>query len=324
MRYVIFGAGAIGSAIGARLHIAGREVVLIARGRHLTEVRADGLRLETPDGEKRLAVSAVGSPRDVEIDAADVVLMAMKSHDTIPALEALAGHADRDVAIVCAQNGVENERAALRWFPNVYGMFVWLAAEYTEPGTVRIFAVPPAAGVLDLGCIPAGVDRRAEAIARDLGEAGFASRTDPRIMRWKYAKLLSNLGNALEALLGPTGSGEELELRARAEALACYAAASIDHLADDEFQRRVSSSGRLRQVGGQDRRGGSTWQSLARGRVGIETPYLNGEIVLLGRLHGVPTPVNRALTAMALQAARHRTRPGSVTAAEIESEVAHP
>ena len=43
------------------------------------------------------------------------------------------------------------------------------------------------------------------------------------------------------------------------------------------------------------RRGSSTWQSLARGAGGIEVDYLNGEIGLLGRLHGVPTPVNDAV-----------------------------
>jgi 2-dehydropantoate 2-reductase len=77
----------------------------------------------------------------------------------------------------------------------------------------------------------------------------------------------------------------------------------------------------LRQVAGQQRGGGSSWQSLTRGGVGIETPYLNGEIVLLGRLHGVPIPVNEALTNIALRAARRRARPGSFTAAEIEGEI---
>ena len=53
----------------------------------------------------------------------------------------------------------------------------------------------------------------------------------------------------------------------------------------------------MHDIGGRRRGGGSSWQSLARGTGTIETDYLNGEIVLLGRLHGVPTPVNLGLPA---------------------------
>ena len=58
-------------------------------------------------------------------------------------------------------------------------------------------------------------------------------------------------------------------------------------------------------------RGGSSWQSLARGTGSIEAEFLNGEIVLLGALHGVPTPVNALLQRLALQAAVEGAGPGS-------------
>lgn len=57
----------------------------------------------------------------------------------------------------------------------------------------------------------------------------------------------------------------------------------------------------------------SSWQSLARQSRSIETDYLNGEIVLLGRLHGVPTPVNDLLQRTARVAAREGISPGSMT-----------
>ena len=75
-----------------------------------------------------------------------------------------------------------------------------------------------------------------------------------------------------------------------------------------------------REIEGARARGGSTWQSLARGTGTIETDYLNGEIALLGRLHGVPTPVNAALQAIA-PGWRERRRAGLDVAAEIEAEV---
>jgi len=65
------------------------------------------------------------------------------------------------------------------------------------------------------------------------------------------------------------------------------------------------------------RSGGSSTQSLARGTGSIETDWLNGEVVLLGRLHGVPTPANAFLTALGARLARDGLRPGAVTPEEI-------
>jgi 2-dehydropantoate 2-reductase len=69
------------------------------------------------------------------------------------------------------------------------------------------------------------------------------------------------------------------------------------------------------------RGGGSSWQSLARGTGSIETDFLNGEIVMLGRLHGVPTPANAAMQRIANRLARDGTLPGTMAVAEIERAI---
>jgi len=78
---------------------------------------------------------------------------------------------------------------------------------------------------------------------------------------------------------------------------------------------------RMRPIDGQRHLGGSSWQSLARGSGSVEADYLNGEIVLLGRLQGVPTPVNELAQRVANRMARECAAPGSVAAAEIEAEL---
>ena len=75
-------------------------------------------------------------------------------------------------------------------------------------------------------------------------------------------------------------------------------------------------------VNGAERTGGSSWQSLTRGTGSIEADFLNGEIVLLGREHGVPTPVNEALQRLANRAAADRMPPGSLTPEQILAEAA--
>ncbi|MBV9661758.1 MAG: ketopantoate reductase family protein [Acidimicrobiales bacterium] len=319
-RYVIYGAGAIGGVLGARLHEHGRDVTLIARGAHLEAVRSDGLRMETPDGPVVSRIPAVGNPAEAEIRTGDVVVLAMKGQDTGEALEQLRTVALRDVTVMCTQNGVENERMALRLFPRVYGVRVSIPASHLEPGVVLAHG-SPSTGIIDLGCYPHGADERAAEISGELQKATFDSRVYPDIMRWKYCKLLGNLGNAVEAVCEPgehVRSGRLTRL-ARDEGMACLRAAGIDFATDDEDRDRRRGVFTLAEVGGQPHVGASSWQSLRRGSGRIETDFLNGEIVLLGRLHGVATPVNETLTRLAVGLAHDHRGPGAYSEEEVLS-----
>ncbi len=321
MRYVIYGAGAIGGVIGARLHLTGREVALIARGAHLDALRERGLTFISAEGTQTLRIPAVGSPAELDLTAADIVVLAMKSQDTVGALDALFAAAPPEIAVVCAQNGVVNERMALRRFANVYGQLVILPGTHLEAGVV-ISSASPLAGVLDLGRYPRGNDERAAGIARDLTEAGFRAEPREDIMPWKYAKLLRNLANSTQAILGLEEKAEALMARAREEALACFAAARIELVSDEAFGERFRALNRISTGSPAARSGNSSWQSLTRGSATIEAAYLNGEIALLGRLHGVPTPVNALLQEAATEAAASGRGPGEYALADLEARLA--
>jgi 2-dehydropantoate 2-reductase len=240
----------------------------------------------------------------------------MKGQDTAAALDALTSCAPPDIAVVCAQNGVANERAALRFFANVYGMCVMCPTGHLEPGVVEAYS-SPITGLLDIGRYPSGVDDTARTIATALEASTFRSEPREDIMRWKYQKLLMNLGNAVEAACGPEARGSDVARLALREALACFAAAGIEFVSREEDRERRSDLLQLHDVGGRRRGGGSSWQSLARGTGTIETDYLNGEIVLLGRLHGVPTPVNLGVQRLARELATAGAPPGSMTADQL-------
>ncbi len=331
MRYVIIGAGAVGATIGGRLFDAGHDVVLVARGAHLAALRDRGLSLTLPDRELTLAVPAAGGPDEVEPRRGDVLVLAVKSQDTVAALDAWAGRpvagggtAGEVLPVVCAQNGVANETTALRRFRTVYGMCVWLPASFLEPGVV-VAPCGPLTGMLHLGRFPAAPDglpdETLRRIAADLEGSGFRAPLPADVMRWKYAKLLGNLGNAVEAVTGPlTGeAARELAGRARAEGEAALAAAGIDRADEAETARVRGDLVTPREIKGYRRQGGSSWQSLTRGTGSIEADHLNGEIVLIGRTHGVRTPVNEVLQRVANDFARQRRRPGEVTAGQLMS-----
>jgi 2-dehydropantoate 2-reductase len=78
---------------------------------------------------------------------------------------------------------------------------------------------------------------------------------------------------------------------------------------------------KLRPIGSCQRPGGSTWQSLARHTPTTEVDYLNGEIVLLGRTYGVPTPVNEVLQQLMRKAARDGAPPGSMSLRELSEKI---
>ena len=305
----MYGAGGIGGVIGGRLHQAGHEVVLVARGEHLAALRADGLALRSPAGTAVLPIPAVAHPSEAGLRPDDVVVLAMKTQHTGDAVAELARVAPPGLAVACAQNGVANERIALRSFADVYGIAVLLPATHLSPGIVHAWSAP-VTGLLDVGRYPAGVDATAEAIAAALRDATFDSLARPDVMRWKYRKLLLNLGNAAEALAGPAGRTSALFERAVDEGEAVFDAAGIDRASAEEDLARRGDLLTMRPIDGERWEGGSSWQSLSRGAGTIETDYLNGEVVLLGRLHGVPTPVNELLQRLAGQAAAAGHPPG--------------
>jgi 2-dehydropantoate 2-reductase len=314
-RYIVLGAGAIGGVVGGRLAQAGEDVVLVARGEHLDAIQRGGLRLEDPTDSATLSLDAVGSPADIEWRDGDVVLLGVKSHQTLSALDDLRLAAP-DVPIFCLQNGVENERVALRLFAAVYAVVVMLPATHLEPGVVQAHSTPTT-GILDLGRYPSGVDDTARNVSAALQGATFSSETRPDVMRWKYRKLVMNLANAIEALTGDRTWSSPLVRLAIREGEEVLATAGIDVATREEDAERRGDLISLGDVGGVPRGGGSTWQSLQRGTGSIETDFLSGEIVRLGREHGISTPVNALLQSEAAAAARRGARPGAVSSDDL-------
>ena len=263
-----------------------------------------------------LSIPVVSHPAGIDFREDDVVILSMKSQHTGKALSALSAAAPPSISVVCVQNGVANEPAALRLFPDVYGVCVVLPALHLEPGVVEASAAP-VTGILDIGAFPHGVGLRAEKIAAAFASSTFESAPRDDIMRWKYGKLLNNLGNAVDALCGPDPEAQVVHRRAWAEGAAVLAAAGIDAVGREEDAARRGEGFQWNSDAARSRPGASSWQSLARNTGSIEADYLNGEIVLLGRLHGVATPVNLVLQQIAGAAAREGRRPGTLPVEEL-------
>jgi len=320
MRYIIYGAGGIGGTVGARLFQNDREVILIARGEHLKAIQEKGLIFKTPLETVTLPIPCVGHPSEIDFKDGDLVFLCMKGQHTLQALEDLRDTAGQDIPVICCQNGVDNERMAARRFSHVYGMVVMLPASHLEPGVVQSESIKKT-GILDAGCFPSGTDPTIKQVTKDLSESNFSANADERIMRWKYAKLLRNLGNSLQALCEPGPEARDIARMMTHEALDCYRTAGIDSATREEEMERRGDHMELWTIDGQQRGGGSSWQSIVRGTGSIETDYLNGEIVLLGRLHGVLTPANLVLQQMGVRLAKEGGKVGSYSLDEIRKRI---
>lgn len=318
-RYIVYGAGGIGASLGAQLQRAGCRVAFVARGAQLEALRSRGLDYATPEGRERLAVDVFAHPDELGFRPGDVAVLAMKTQDSLPALDALVRAAGPDLPVLCAQNGVENERLALRRFRTVVGLAVWIPASFLDPGVVSNHA--PHAPI-ELGRHPSGTDELVTAVCADLRRAGFAAEAREDVLAWKHAKLLTNAVSTLDAICGSRAGLDDVAAAIKREGFACYRAAGIGMVATDVYEARVAqAAAAMGEIEGRVRAGGSSSQSLARGLGSIETDYINGEIVWLGRSHGVATPVNEAIVGVANALALRRGS-GPIAPAALRAGIA--
>jgi len=320
MRIIVYGVGAIGGTVAAALALSGQEVIGIARGAHLEAIQTEGLLLRTPEKAQRVRFPCVSDPAEIDFRSDDAILLTMKTQDTLAALERLRAAGVAGQAIFCVQNGVSNERLALRLFLEVHGVTVMMPAAISGPGEIGAFSMPRH-GIFDIGRYPGGSNAHDTALAQALETANIAAFVSPDVMQSKYGKLLLNLSNILQAALGLDADYKHLETLLRTEAEAVFKAAGIAWHDVGSADPRRAQLMQQRSIAGIDRLGSSTTQSLARGGGSIETDYLNGEIVLLGRLHGVPVPANAYFTDLGARMAREGLKPGAISVAQAEADL---
>jgi len=236
------------------------------------------------------------------------------------------GTAGERLPLIIALNGVAAEWLALRYFRRVYGACVWMWANYTKPGRV-ILSGSPTLGMFHLGRVPAGSADASDAelvasIRREWSVAALDVRLPRDVMPWKYRKLITNLGNAYQALVGDARGTGPLVKEAVAEGRAVLAAAGIEVTSDEEEAADRKDYTVLDVSDRQGFLGGSTWQSLVRGTGSVETDYLNGEIVLEARRQGLEAPINARIASLLRRAAGRGDGAGTMRIEELRARLA--
>lgn len=334
MRFIIHGAGAVGSLIGGHLAESDAEVVLIARESHVEAINKNGLLIKSRDGDRVVKnLNAVTAPADISPRIGDVIVLTVKSAQTTASVQSLREAFPEDTTVVCLQNGVRNEEIAARRFLRVYGGMLGVSATFLEPGVIA----HTRGDVLSIGNYPLGCDEFGLEIAGRLKKARFRVTTHESIMAVKWSKLILNLNNATFAIIDKhlqlglvTPEISNFMADVQEEGLHALEVAGISiedpnnpydlkkQLADlrsvvedpKKIYAEANSPMELRTYP-------STWMDLKQKRGETETGYFNGEIILLGEKYNFPTPYNSALFNIVETMAAESTEPGLYTIEEL-------
>lgn len=320
MKICIFGAGAIGGYMGAKLAQAGAEVSLVARGPHLAAMQANGLTLIEESGQSTVPVTVSEDP--ATLGPQDYVIVTLKAHSVPPVVDKMQPLIGPDTTIVSGVNGVpwwyfhkiggalEGTRLATvdpgnaQWDgfgpDRVLGCVVYPAAEVSEPGVVRHIE----GNRFSLGEPDGSKSGRALALSKALSAAGLKAPVRPKLRDEIWVKLWGNLSfNPISALTHATldvlctdpGTREVarnmmLEAQTVAEKLGVKFPIDVD--------RRIKGGA---EVGAHRT---SMLQDLDAGRP-MEIDALVGSVQELGRVTETPTPTID--TVLALTQLRGRT-----------------
>jgi len=315
MKICIYGAGAIGAYLGARLIEAGCEVTLIARGPHLQAMRENGLTLQTGDEQQTLQVNCTDNP--AEVGPQDYVVVTLKAHSVAPIVEQILPLLGPDTPIVTAQNGVlwwyfhglpgpwENHQLdtadtdGLIWKTldpeRAIGCVVYPSCEIVEPGVVRHLD----GDRFMLGEPDGSKSERVVALADAFSSAGLKAPVRKKIRDDIWFKLLGNATfNPVSVLTG--GTLEQMcrdpGVRAVIRGMMHEAQQVADRLGVKfvmDIEKRINGA---ENVGAHKT---SMLQDFDQGRP-LEIDALVASVSELGRLVDVPTPTLDAVLSMVL------------------------
>ena len=285
------GAGALGGYFGGRLAEQGHDVTLVARGAHLTALKENGLRILSPKGDANVPdIGATSDPS--EIGAVDLILFTVKNQDVEIAAKAIQPLLGPDTWAVTVQNGVSapDRLATIIGRERVVPGVVRMPGDVASPGVIRHSA---SFDIFQFGEFDRTLTRRVQAFRDALLDAGCMPEISPDIRAelWRKFTMQASLASfcALTRLdFGPIRDNAESAsmFRASVRETAAVGQAEFPGLPSDladsawEFVKKLPSDGHA-----------SMLDDLNRGKP-IEIDYLSGEVVRLGRKHGVPTPIH--------------------------------
>ncbi|MBI4312423.1 MAG: 2-dehydropantoate 2-reductase [Chloroflexi bacterium] len=322
MRFAIYGAGAIGAFLGAKLSLAGEDVTLIARST-LQAMRA-GVRVRSAQGEVVAHPAVTGDPRT--IGPVDYVFLTVKAQALAQIAPQIGPMLGPGTAIVSAQNGIP-----WWYFQRLSGSMAGARLESLDPGGVITSAIDPAriigcivypaaempeSGVVQhiegdrfsIGELDGSTTERCRSLSRSLIKAGFKCPIRPDIRRDLWVKLLGNMAfNPISALTRATMV--EIATHPQAGAVARAMMAEADAVARAlGVEVPVTLEQRLAGAEKVGRHKTSMLLDVEAGKP-LELDSIVGAVLELGERLNIPMPYTRVVYACAKLLDQATTQP---------------
>ena len=347
-RLAVFGAGAIGGQVGARMFAAGHDVTLIEPWpEQFRAIRDSGLRIEDENGPVLVRPPVVRPDRLHLLDPVDILFLAVKSYDSDAAVERILPRLSPQAWVVSTQNGINEEIIAQRIESGrILGVVILINAVLEAPGRIQVSTQSvsrssnlnaPGAYV---GEYAGSSDSKAQEVARYLN-AVWPAKTTRDLMAMRWTKLATSaMVNALSGITGLRSApllGEPdvrkvmIQLAAEVVQVARAHGHAIHRLLGNCTPDQVLDAARRRD-GTMDRRlarmserispaaATSLLQDHWKGRI-TEVDHFNGFVVRKGREKGVPTPVNEAVRQLMKRIERKELSSGPRALSPLQSLV---
>jgi len=324
MKVCVFGAGAIGGFVAAKLaQVKGVEASVVARGAQLEAIRSDGLRVVTPQGNIEARVPATDRP--AELGPQDYVFISLKQHQLARALDGISALFGKDTAVLPPTTGIpywyfhklrgpfEGKRidrldpGGEQWRrlgpERAIGCVYWVATEVTAPGVVHhdghLLRFP-------IGEPDGSSSPRITRFAAAMNEAGLNTQVAPDIRAWIWAKMISSLtwnpiatltlGTSAEMNASPAIMNLVRRVMAEADGLAAKLGVKEIPIT---IEQRINA---MRNAGDHN---ASMLQDLERGRP-LEIDVLLDSLEAMKELAGFPTPtIDDIYALLRLRATKH-------------------
>lgn len=298
MRIAVMGAGAVGCYFGAKLAAAGHQLVFIARGKHLEEMRRTGLKINSPNGDLRIS-NALFSDHPGAFGTVDLVLFCVKSYDTERAAKALAPMLSNATWILSLQNGIDNpEKIARLWgVQRTLAGVVYIGAQIASPGVV----LHSAGGKIVFGQSGGNNTAEADGIERTLSAAGINCAINENIETVQWTKLLWNAPFCAISSLARANMKEILE----SDTLTQLAIDCMKEVQAAAFTRGIDLPSALFEETIAFSRGLDTFKPSMlqdlEARKPLEYEAFNGIVVRLMQQSGKQAPINQSFYALLQQ-----------------------
>ncbi|MCC7431352.1 ketopantoate reductase family protein [bacterium] len=323
MNYLIIGAGAIGSVLGANLFQNGFQTQLVANQKHTEKINQNGLFVTTSEKKFNVKIPCFSELKNTKTNTDTIIFLTMKLDSRFEkTLQELKNLKLDSLPTVCFQNGVEAEKLAQKFLKNLYGGVARMTCTIKNFGEV----IYEKQGSFVVGKFPEGSDKICQTVKNDLEKSGFQVGIAPKIIQDKFLKVLVNLNSVTHALFKDENPQKinEIKFFTLKEGVEVFQKAGIlafpsSGIGSTVEEMLLISEKTMKNPQKKQRfeTYNSTWQNLYRQSAELENRYFNGLVIELGKKFGVQTPFNARLLELLEQLHKQKLPPNSLSLSEF-------